>query len=89
METFVVDLKKIDEDNKWGEFQVLMDHIHDETEKAIQILSEELDISIDCARDIIYLRTRSRHSSELEKELIRLHDIGTPPNIYEFGCKDL
>lgn len=38
-----------------------------------------------CAQDIEYLRTRARHTEELENELIALHKAGTPPNMMEFG----
>ena len=48
-------------------------------------LSKELDLTEACISDIAYLRTRNRHTSELEEELIRLHRAGTPPNIMEFG----
>jgi len=48
-------------------------------------LMEELDITQNCAIDVLYLRGRHRHTEELEKELIALHKAGTPPNIMEFG----
>lgn len=52
-------------------------------------LAEELNVSPGCAIDILYLRTRSRWTQELEDELIRLHKEGNPPNIMEFGCGSL
>lgn len=48
-------------------------------------LQKELGISNACVADVMYLRSRSRHTPALEAELIRLHQAGTPPNIYEFG----
>lgn len=48
-------------------------------------LQKELGVSDSCAADVFYLRTRSRHTPELEAELIRLHKAGTPPNICDFG----
>lgn len=48
-------------------------------------LMEELDITQDCAIDVLYLRGRHRHTEGLEKELIALHKAGNPPNIMEFG----
>lgn len=51
-----------------------------------EILAEEMNISILCARDVLYLRTRKRWSLELEKELIALHAAGVHPNMCEFGC---
>lgn len=48
-------------------------------------LANELGVSMGCACDVRYLRTRSRWTEELEEELIRLHKAGTPPNVMEFG----
>ncbi len=39
-----------------------------------------------CFYDVFYLRTRARWTEELEQELIRLWQAGTPPNVMEFGC---
>ncbi len=36
----------------------------------IEQLSKNLGISLNCAADVWYLRTRSRHTHELEVELI-------------------
>ena len=46
---------------------------------------QTLNVSERCAADILYLRTRQRHTLELEQQLIRLHELGTPPNILDFG----
>lgn len=48
-------------------------------------IMEEHDVSRACAQDVIYLRTRSRHTPELEKQLIDTHKKGIPVNILEFG----
>jgi hypothetical protein len=48
-------------------------------------IASTLGVTIECARDILYLRTRHRHTQELEDELIRLHSAGTPPNMMDFG----
>lgn len=48
-------------------------------------LAKELNVSYECAIDIAYLRTRNRHTEQLEKDLIALHIKGNPPNIMEFG----
>lgn len=48
-------------------------------------IMKELGVDKHCALDIAYLRTRARHSQELEDELIALHKAGTPPNMMEFG----
>jgi len=57
----------------------------DSTNDFLSDLVRELGVSLKCASDVWYLRTRARHTQELESELIRLHKEGTPPNIYEFG----
>jgi len=44
------------------------------------------EISVECARDVEYLRTRQRHTQKLEDELIALHKAGKPPNMNEYGC---
>lgn len=54
-----------------------------------QQVAKELSISEACAADVVYLRSRSRHTPELEAELIRLHKAGTPPLIYDFGHNSL
>jgi len=51
----------------------------------INELEKQPGISQACANDVVYLRTRMRHTPELEAELIRLHKAGTPPNVMEFG----
>ena len=66
-----------------------IDKIYDDYYNALQehlnSLAEELQCSVVCAGDVWYLRSRSRWSQELENELIRLYNAGTPPNICEFG----
>lgn len=66
-------------------FQSAMDQMAAEYNQHISNLAKELGVSEDCANDVAYLRTRSRHTQELENELIRLHAAGTPPNMSEFG----
>ncbi len=66
--------------------QDLMDsqaeHHNSETDKLVA----SLGVSEHCASDVVYLRTRFRHTQELEDNLIALHQVGTPPNIFEYGC---
>lgn len=57
-------------------------------ESYIVDLAAELGVSMSCAADVEYLRTRNRHTPELEQELIELHRKGTPPNIFSFGCTE-
>ena len=49
---------------------------------------QELGVSERCAADVFYLRTRSRWTEELEKELILLHKNGNPPNMCDFGVTE-
>jgi hypothetical protein len=58
---------------------------YNELEEYYKSLAEELGCSFACAVDVWYLRQRSRWTQELENELIRLYNEGTPPNICEFG----
>jgi len=58
---------------------------YNELEEYLKSLAEELQCSYACATDVWYLRQRSRWTQELEKELIRLYNEGTPPNVLEFG----
>jgi hypothetical protein len=53
-----------------------------------EALAQELGVSLTCAQDIEYLRTRSRWTPELEQELIDLHAKGEAPNMCEFGVTE-
>lgn len=46
----------------------------------------ELGVSNDIAADVVYLRTRSRWTPELEVELIRRRQTGESINMCDFGC---
>ena len=87
MSTFCVVLSGQQLQNKdtMSAFQEMMDAVADENNREIQELSRALGVSENCAADVWYLRGRSRHTQELEAELIRLHRIGQPPNMCEFG----
>jgi hypothetical protein len=83
METYSVELPN-PEDNKevWDQFQALMDNIQDDWDISARELSFRLNISTECASDILYLRTRSRWSQENEDYLIWLGQNNKPlPNI--------
>ena len=81
MGNFSIDLTKVYD---WGKFQSVMDDYHECLTNDIKKLASELNITLECATDVFYLRTRSRHTPELEAELIRLHRVGIPPNMCEF-----
>ncbi len=68
-------------------FQKVMDEVNESFVRGVQALAEELNCSDSCALDVMYLRSRSRHTQELEDELIKLHLLGNPPNIMEFDSK--
>lgn len=54
-----------------------------ETEE--EIAAKKNGWSIECARHVLYLRTRSRWTEKLEEELINLHKEGKSVNIMDFG----
>lgn len=62
-----------------------MDTLYDEWGKQANVLSDTLGVSLACANDVLYLRTRSRHTPEMEARLIALHKAGNPPNVMEFS----
>jgi len=74
----------VNDPQKMDEFQLAMNAWHDEQVKHMQNVAKELGISESCANDVVYLRTRSRWSEELELELIKLHNEGNPPNIFDW-----
>lgn len=82
MSTFSVDLTKVE---NWDAFNEIMNDYQEEQMKYVESLAQELGVSVKCAEDVNYLRSRSRHTEELEAELIRLHKEGNPPNVFEFG----
>jgi hypothetical protein len=65
-------------------FQDFMDAVAEEHEREVDRVMRDLDVSEGCVSDVVYLRTRSRHTPELEQRLIELYRAGTPPNIMEF-----
>ncbi len=62
-----------------------MDEYFTSMQKEQKSIAQQLQVSMACAGDIMYLRTRTRWTQELENELISLHKAGTPPNVMEFG----
>ena len=80
---FVIEIPDSDSENM-NAFQELMDKMQDETNKQIASLAKEKELTIPCAMDVWYLRTRSRWTEEKEAELIQLHKEGNPPNMGDF-----
>lgn len=81
MQNFSIDLAQV---KSMEALQAFMEGVNESTSNYIRNLAKELDVSEQCASDVYYLRTRSRHTPELEAELVRLHREGNPPNICEF-----
>lgn len=50
--------------------------------------AKKLGVSVECASDVIYLRSRSRWTQELEDKLIQAHKNGESVNVFEFGCTE-
>ena len=66
--------------------QAFMDSEAEYHNSKVDKIVTELKVSEDCASNIVYLRSRHRHTQALENQLIALHTAGTPPNMNEFGC---
>jgi hypothetical protein len=77
-----VDLTKVE---SFDNLQEAINQHAEELQEYFGELAAELEVSVECARAVWYFRTRSRHTPELEAELIKLHKVGTPPNMCEFG----
>ena len=87
-ETFAFNITSaIGDPDKMARLQTVMDDIAESTDKYISALASKLNISEVCAHDVFYLRSRSRHTPELEAQLIALHAEGNPPNMCDFGSK--
>ncbi len=69
-------------------FQEMMNQHAEALNKHAKLIALTHGISESAALDVIYLRTRSRHTQALEEELIRLHKEGNPPMVQEFGSNE-
>lgn len=56
--------------------------------KKIGQIQKELGCSNQAASDVWYLRTRTRHTPELEQALLDAHARGEPVNVMTFGCTE-
>lgn len=63
-----------DDEEKMEEFQKIMDEYHDEMERYTKEVAKEL--GIEDANQIVYLRSRSRWSQELEDRIIKAEKNG-------------
>lgn len=77
-QTYSINLSNMT-DAQWDIFQKVMDMLHDEQTQYVNKLADEMKVGVDCANDIVYLRSRSRWTQELENQLIQLHKEGKAP----------
>ena len=77
------------DEQQMAQFQQLMAELHEAYDQESQSIAKQLVVSLGCALDVQYLRSRSRWTQELEDRLIQLHREGRPPNIFDFGHKEL
>ncbi len=68
----------------WDALTQLMTEVNKGYDAEIRTIAKELHVSMSCASDVWYLRTRSRWSSELELRLIQEHVEGKKINIFEW-----
>jgi hypothetical protein len=73
-----------DNDEQMQEFYTMMDQHQDDTYQDIAKLAQELCITEGEAANVWYLRTRSRHTPELEKRLIQEMKDGVVINMCEW-----
>ena len=78
---YSIDLNTVSD---WDAFNNLMNDIHVAQETYAEEEAARLGIELDVARDIIYLRGRSRWTFEKEEKLIELSKQGIRPNIMEW-----
>lgn len=76
--TYSIHLTNDDLNNKekMDAFQELMNAGMDETVKEIERVAEELKVNDSFASAIVYLRTRSRWTQELENKLVEMAKAG-------------
>ncbi len=74
----------VGDDAKMADLNEALDELVEATNRYIQKVAKELQVTEECATAVWYLRTRSRWTQAHETELIRLHRAGTPPNIFDW-----
>ncbi len=84
MKNFVLEINGPLTDTGMGFCQEVMDEMNNHLMKEIDRVSVELNIDTKAASDVVYLRTRSRWTQELENRLIAEHKNGRPVNVMEF-----
>jgi len=66
----------LEDEKKMQEFQEMMDQLTQETVIYERKLAEELGVPVAQVGNIVYLRTRSRWSQELEDRLVKAYKSG-------------
>jgi hypothetical protein len=84
MGTFVLEIPRDPTAKELAAIQQMMDASAESHNREVQRVMAEEGVDQNCAGDVVYLRTRLRHTPELERRLIELHKEGTPPNIMEW-----
>lgn len=83
MGTFVVEIP-VGDPEAMQVFNDFMDQVNQSNVNEIHRIEEELRVTEQYAAAIWYLRTRSRHTPELEQQLINMCNEGIPaPNMNE------
>lgn len=81
--TFVIELSENPSRTEMDLFQAFLDKNAQAQCEYEEKIAKELNVSIECACDIAYLRTRSRWTQEKENKLIQSHKEGKPLNVLD------
>jgi len=80
--------EQISNETSTASYEDVLNEYYDEMEQYMRDLATELGVSVNCAHDVWYLRTRSRHTPELEAELIARWAAGIYTDISNFGVTE-
>jgi len=81
MSAFAIEIP-VGDDEAMGQFQEMMDKLAEETNKYTDEVAEKHDLTFGQASDVVYLRTRSRWTQELEDRLIKELKEGKDCNVF-------
>jgi hypothetical protein len=84
--TFCIDLLRV---TNWDAFNNLMSDLQDAQVAHARREAEHLEIPLEVAMNVIYLRGRSRWTLAKENKLIALSKQGLRPNIMEWDGEDV
>ena len=86
MSTYTIKLDNVSDDAVKS-VQGLLDAAADHHIKEIEKVAAEYGIQTGAAADVVYLRTRSRWTEELERKLIDIYKAGGSVNIMEWPAR--